>query len=102
MYHLHNYTGVKSPQATVEFLTSRNTTGLFLVEIDEPIDEYRYLVEYNSKTITFQGNQQIVEANCMRNISVLFTISASNECGRRSENITIDVECECKLVHGNY
>ena len=29
-----------------------------------------------------------------------FTISASNECRQRSETISVEVECECKLVIG--
>ena len=52
--------------------------------------------------ITFRGNQQVVESNCMRNVAIPFTISASNECGERSEAITIEVECECKItIEGN-
>ena len=62
--------------------------------------EYYYLVEYVSHDITFRENQQIVEANCVRNVSIPFTISASNEHRERSETISIEVECECKLVDG--
>ena len=100
--------GVKSPQANVTFLRpknislevliSRNGTGLLLVEIDEPIDDYRYLVEYNSKNVTFRGNHQVVEAECVRNVSISFNISALNECGERSEAITREVECKCKFL----
>ena len=89
-----------SANATIEFRDT--TTGVFLVEIDEPIDEYRYLVEYNSKNVTFRGNQQIVEANCMRNVAIPFNISTLNDCGERSETIIRRVDCECKLVHGIY